>query len=44
MDERKKVEKYIGFNTINDARQSDAIKTLVAEYRRKYKTLEHEKK
>ena len=39
MDEKKKVEKYIGLNTIYDARQTEAIKSLVAEYRKKYKIL-----
>ena len=29
MDEKKKVEKYIGFSTFNDPRQNEAVRQLV---------------
>ena len=44
MEERKRVSKEIGFSTIYDARQNDAVKLLVEEYQKRLKSMEQDKK
>jgi uncharacterized protein YukE len=44
IDERKRVEHFIGYRSVSDPRQSDAFKLLIQEYKKKYKSLEAEKK
>lgn len=39
MDERKKVEKYIGITAFQDPRQNEAVRQLIQEYKKKIRNL-----
>jgi len=44
LEEKQKVERYIGLSTSINDQQGDAVKELIQQYKRKIKELENDKK